>query len=966
MVMLRAKFVVSFVLLFSGTVGAFTLPENFVDEAVIQNLQDPDGFAFSPDGRLFISERISGKLRVATYSAGSDTWVLNATPFHTFDTPKDGNGQPEARRSGGLRDITFDPNFAVNGYVYAFYMHNTTLHNRVVRVTTSSANPDLSDGSELLLIDLPFNATSSSGSHNGGALEFGNDDKLYITTGDGWEGEFAGNPVQSLSTFTGKVLRINSNGVIPTSNPFYTQATGKFRAIYALGLRNPYSMSKHPDSGTLYINEARGNNKASVYIVEASANYQHEGTGIGNTRSIWADASGAGGELITGGAWMPNAGLGNFPASYNGNYFAALWGSNSSSTGRINTVTSEANTATAAFASGIGVVGANSISVKPVITRFASTGELYYLLTTYTTNSAQIRRVRFTAQETVASPEFSPSGGNSTIPIMVSMNSATSGANIHYTLNNTQPTTGSPLYSSPISINESTVLRARGFKALFNTSSEASAVYIIGETENNEPPIVDAGPDKVGFIGQSISLDGSGTTDPDGNDDFLTGEQWTQLNGPTVAIEDASEEIAYFTPTESGSYRFELEVSDGIDTATDEVVISVIEAPRVVNGLQVLYTFEEGSGTLVNDVSGVGSALNLTIANLASVDWLPEGGLELTSNALIGGGIAAKIIAACTASNEISIEAWVEPNSVSQSGPGPVRIVSLSSTTTTRNFTLGQEDDQYDVRLRTTATSNNGTPSLSVPASTAKVELQHILYTRDSAGNVSIYINGVPQVVGSIGGNLSNWDSGYSLILGNEATGDRPWLGKLFLAAVYCQALNSDNVSQNYSAGLPPYSDPVDSDEDGVIDVLDNCPNDPNPNQLNLDGDTAGDECDNDIDNDGVANATDNDANNNAMCRDQDADLCDDCIIGVDGFGPASDATPNNDGADKDKDGLCNKGDLDDDNDTIADNIDNCPLTSNVSQLDSNNNGIGDACDPAEVLCFAISASNGKEATICL
>ena len=103
---------------------AFTLPTNFTDQSILVNLQDTDGFAFSSDGRLFISERISGRLRVATYNAVNDTWSLNATPFYTFDTPKNSAGQPEARRSGGLRDIAFDPNFSSNGFVYAFYMAN--------------------------------------------------------------------------------------------------------------------------------------------------------------------------------------------------------------------------------------------------------------------------------------------------------------------------------------------------------------------------------------------------------------------------------------------------------------------------------------------------------------------------------------------------------------------------------------------------------------------------------------------------------------------------------------------------------------------------------------------------------------------------------------------------------------------------------------------------------------------------
>jgi len=948
------------VALASSAASAFTLPENFTDTPVLQNLQDPDGFAFSPDGRMFISERITGKLRVASYSATSDSWSLNVTPFFTFDTPA------SVRRSGGLRDIAFDPDFANNGYVYAFYMNNATLHNRVVRIKASIANPDIADPAETLLIDLPFNSSSSSGSHNGGALEFGADGKLYITTGDGWEGEFAGDPVQSLNTFTGKVLRINSNGTVPNDNPFYSQTTGTYRAIYALGLRNPYSMSKHPNTGGLYINEARGNNKASIYVVEAAANYRHEGIGIGTARNQWADASGAGGELITGGAWMPNADLGNFPDTYNGRYFAALWGSNSSSTGRINTIASSTDTTSSTFETGIGVVGNNGISVKPVVTRFSDSGELYYLLTTYTTSSAQIRRVRFTSQETVATPFFSPNGSVSIDPISVSMSSATAGAQIRYTLDNTTPTTLSALYSTALSISQSTILRARGFRDNFNSSSEASAVYIIGDTNNNQPPLVDAGADKIGFVGQNISLDGSGTTDPDGDDDFLTGEQWTQLSGSAVSILDSTEEIAFFVPSEIGVYRFRLEVSDGIDTASDDVMISIIEAPRVVNDLQALYTFEEGSGVSVNDVSGVGAGLNLAISDATAVTWLSNGGIDITSSAEIRSNGAAKIIDACKISNAITAEAWLETDSLTQNGPGPVRIASLSGSTTTRNFTLGQENDRYDMRLRTTSTNNNGTPSITVPASTVKTELQHVIYTRDASGNASIYINGVPQVVGTVAGDFSNWDDTFDLILGNEASGDRPWLGQLHLIAVYCAALDLEQVMQNFAAGLPPFSDPADTDEDGVFDVIDNCPNDPNADQLNLDSDTAGDACDTDIDNDGVVNILDSAPLNNKVCRDSDADQCDDCAIGVDGFGAQSDARPGSDGLDTDGDGLCNLGDTDDDADSVADSDDNCPLIANSAQRDSNGNGVGDACDPSEEFCMAVRTESGKTAVICL
>ncbi len=971
--MLKKILVVGWLLsvLLASNSYAFTLPTNFSDTPVITNLQDPDGFAFSPDGRLFISERITGKLRVAKYNTMTDSWVLNPVPFYTFDTPKNGSGQPEARRSGGLRDITFDPDFANNGYVYAFYMKHDSLHNRVVRIKASMADPDIADMGfgEQLLLDLPFNDTFSSGSHNGGALEFAqlnldSEQMLYITTGDGWEGEFAGKPVQSLSSFTGKVLRIAANGDIPQNNPFYNQTTGTYRAIYALGLRNPYSMSKHPDSGQLYINEARGTDKATIYLVESEANYQHEGTGIGNIRNPWANAATAGGELITGGAWMPEAGVGNFPAEYNGVYLAALWGSNSSATGRINTIASRNDTAVSTFETGIGVVGANNIQVKPVITRIGPEGDLYYMLTTYTTSSGMIRRVSYTSQETVATPVFTPSGGNTVNAVQVQISTSTPSAAIHYTLDNSSPTQGSAVYNAPFMITQSSVLRAKAFRSGFNTSNEASAVYIIGDQSNNLPPQVDAGEDKNAFVGQTISLDGSGTTDPDGDDDFLTGEQWTQLSGPTVTIADATEEVAFFTPTEIGSYRFRLEVSDGIDVGFDEVVISVKRASRTVQGLQALYTFEQGSGNLIQDVSQVGTPLNLTIANPNTVVWLPDGGIDINSAPMISSVGSSKIHTACSSSNAISLEAWLLPDNTSQNGPA--RILSLSSNTTNRNFTLGQEGDRYDVRLRTSTTTLNGTPSLTVPASTVKLELTHVIYTRDSTGNASIYINGIPQVVGSVDGVLSNWNTAYNLLLANEQTNDRPWLGELYLAAVYCEALNPSQVQKNFSAGLPPYSEQVDTDVDTIVDSEDNCPFDANTDQLNTDGDGFGDVCDSDKDNDGVIDMVDSHPLNVLLCQDLDADMCDDCAVGVDGFGPLIDASTSNDGLDTNGDGICDVGDTDDDGDTIPDGTDNCPLIANMDQTDSNDNGLGDACDPAELLCLAIKARTGAVISVCL
>lgn len=105
------------------------------------------------------------------------------------------------------------------------------------------------------------------------------------------------------------------------------------------------------------------------------------------------------------------------------------------------------------------------------------------------------------------------------------------------------------------------------------------------------------------------------------------------------------------------------------------------------------------------------------------------------------------------------------------------------------------------MRLRTTTTNNNGQPSLTSAAGTARAEPQHVVYTRDASGVGRLYVNGALVVAGAVSGDLSNWNAGYPLALANELTGNRPWLGELDLVAVYDRALSADEVARNTAAG---------------------------------------------------------------------------------------------------------------------------------------------------------------------
>jgi glucose/arabinose dehydrogenase len=240
----------------SGTV----LPERFAERQYASGLIDPTAMAFAPDPcpssgarvhRLFVCEK-EGRVRV--FRNG----VLQPNAFLSVAA--------DTRGERGLDGICFDPNFSANHYVYLYYtilQADATLptHNRVIRVTADPANPDVAlAGSQTPIMDMDdLNATKYI--HNGGSMHFGPDGKLYISVGE--NGTTSNS--QSLDTVLGKILRINPipenpdgtnpESTFPTDNPFYSTATGKNRAIYALGLRNPFTVNFQPGTGRMFIDD---------------------------------------------------------------------------------------------------------------------------------------------------------------------------------------------------------------------------------------------------------------------------------------------------------------------------------------------------------------------------------------------------------------------------------------------------------------------------------------------------------------------------------------------------------------------------------------------------------------------------------------------------------------------------------------------------------------------------------------
>jgi hypothetical protein len=284
-------------------------------------------------------------------------------------------------------------------------------------------------------------------------------------------------------------------------------------------------------------------------------------------------------------------------------------------------------------------------------------------------------------------------------------------------------------------------------------------------------------------------------TDIEGNTLTITGI--TQGAHGTV-VNNAGQSVTY-TPATAwiGPDTFTYTISDGAGgTATATVNITVQAPPRVSTNIQVLYAFNEGSGTTVNDTSGVGTPLNLTVANAAAVTWLP-GALSINSNTLVqSAGTATKVINASKASNEVTVEAWVDPLNLSQTGPAA--IATISQTNNKRNVTLGQSGTAYNGQLRTSTTGQDGTQHNATNVATTN--LTHVVYTRSSTGAVRIYVNGNLVTSATLTGNLSTW-ANYNLALGGELSGTRYWRGEMHLVAIYSRALTAAEARQNFLAG---------------------------------------------------------------------------------------------------------------------------------------------------------------------
>lgn len=180
-----------------------------------------------------------------------------------------------------------------------------------------------------------------------------------------------------------------------------------------------------------------------------------------------------------------------------------------------------------------------------------------------------------------------------------------------------------------------------------------------------------------------------------------------------------------------------------------------------------------------------------------------------------------------------------------------------------------------------------------------------------------------------------------------------------------CPAASNSEQTDTDSDGIGDACDEAttpntDADGDGVNDGVDNCPSVANADQLNTDNDTQGNVCDSDDDGDGASDTQETTQGSNPLLSDTDGDGdldgADNCVLvsNADQLNSDSDSQGNTCDTDDDNDGTPDATDdfpldpeetADTDNDSVGDNGDNCPLTSNADQLNSDGDENGNVCD---------------------
>lgn len=277
--------------LFGHVPSAYAV-DGFSDTVIASSLDQPAVIAAAPDGRIFVGEKSSGKVKIIKNGGLLSEPMLDVNNFIPIGMYFDSYFER------GLLGIAFHPDFltdATKQFIYIYYTVCTSPNpsgtpgtstgcnanaakNRVARFKVAGDSIDTTAGQTVIIDNIP----SPAGNHNGGWIGFGQDQKLYISVGDG--GGVANRVnAQKLNSLNGKVLRINEDGTVPSDNPTASEmgyvdpalnpaGTVKRPEIWAMGFRNPWRCRWHSD-GRFFCGDVGESSQEELDVVSRGKNY---------------------------------------------------------------------------------------------------------------------------------------------------------------------------------------------------------------------------------------------------------------------------------------------------------------------------------------------------------------------------------------------------------------------------------------------------------------------------------------------------------------------------------------------------------------------------------------------------------------------------------------------------------------------------------------------------------------------
>ena len=229
---------------------------------LIDTLPAPWSLAFLPDGKILLTERLPGSIRIL------DTKGVLSAPVAGVSTL----ASPGAKDIG-LLDVVLDRAFATNQrifFTFFDYIDGTNSNTYVARARLDAEKCAITDA-KVIFRAQPVMPSKRLGGKTGGRIVIAPDGTLFVPIGDRSDSP-PWDVAQRMDNHLGKIIHITADGAPAPDNPFLGKP-GVLPEIWAYGMRNQEGMALDPRTGRLWEHEHGPRGGDELNIVEKGKNY---------------------------------------------------------------------------------------------------------------------------------------------------------------------------------------------------------------------------------------------------------------------------------------------------------------------------------------------------------------------------------------------------------------------------------------------------------------------------------------------------------------------------------------------------------------------------------------------------------------------------------------------------------------------------------------------------------------------